>query len=161
MISSCVLNVSIERVWGDIVSMAFLRGVTNIATVEMEGGAPPTRLGSIRVIKHSDGKVERSRLAEISANRFAMTSHVLEGTEAVRVATIALKRVTENDSTVLVWSEGPYSKAELTTLTDDLHAKLQEIKRIVQTNHGVYGKLVHRPSEEDLTELLMRNLGDD
>jgi len=140
--ASAVIPAPIDQVWHvlrDFTAPAKL--FKTVESVTMEGGAAPTQVGAVRVVKFVvGGVVKRQQLLELSDLHYrivwetsAPTTGDAVSEVAAHITTVQLYRVTENNSTYVSWAADFSSDATGKFVVQeqaDYAANLADIKAI-------------------------------
>ncbi|KAF9982229.1 hypothetical protein BGZ65_003106 [Modicella reniformis] len=131
IIESRIIEAPIESVWSLVrpVDLGFWKAVNK---VEMNGGA----VGSTRKILFNDGAMQEVKVVELSDIAHFVTFDFIEAQPPVgfmsALHTIALRRVTANNTTFVEWSAEFSSDAQLAVIEDSRYKRQEGLEDLAK-----------------------------
>lgn len=108
--------------------------LSSVQSVTTENGGD--LVGSVRIVKYSDGTVQKYRVLECSDLHEFITYEIFESVPAVSVTsaqhTIRLRPITHDNSTLIEWSSTFSNDASAEVLQDSRYKKKEGLGELVK-----------------------------
>jgi hypothetical protein len=106
-VESATFNLPVDKVWDAVKSFEFEKVFpSTVKSVKFTSGGP-TEVGSVFVVEFKDGKLFEKRIVEISELKkklsWELVSSTPESSFSSMLGTVKAFKVTEDDTTFLVW----------------------------------------------------------
>lgn len=129
---SRVINASTDKVWEHVRSLDLSTWVSSVKSVEIVGGA--SEVGSLRKVHFNDGTTQVYKLLELSDLNHTLTYDLIESNPPVTVTsaiyTLALKRVTHDNTTFIEWYSDFSNDATQEVLQDSKYKKQEGLESL-------------------------------
>eukprot|EP00823_Brevimastigomonas_motovehiculus_P009279 TRINITY_DN8948_c0_g1_i1.p1 TRINITY_DN8948_c0_g1~~TRINITY_DN8948_c0_g1_i1.p1 ORF type:complete len:166 (-),score=54.06 TRINITY_DN8948_c0_g1_i1:196-693(-) len=123
------ITAPVADVWAVVKALDF-KYMPTVTRVEIENKASPNEVGCVRKVVYKDGTVQKIKMTELSDARYRIAWDLIESNPSIHVMSathsIALHRVTQDNSTFMEWT---------TDFSSDVSSTVLEDQRYKQRDH--------------------------
>jgi hypothetical protein len=131
---SRVVSASVDVVWDKIRSLDFSKWLDTVSKVDIQGGAG--EVGSLRKVEFKDGTLQTLKVLELSDLNHTITYEIIESQPAISVMsavhTIALKRISHDNTTFIEWYSDFSNDATQEVLQDSKFKKQEGFASLIK-----------------------------